>query len=126
VSVLATIAASATFGGVITAAASKGLDFLIARRTEGSKRAEASAQADATVKTRRIDDGAALRGEMWARIEKLEARSTECQKENAELKVALGETRSRLERAEQRAAAAERRCDALATELRDFRKQAVA
>lgn len=123
-------------GGVATTTITKVADWLSTRRTDRSKRVETTAQADATIKTKRIDDGAALRGELWERIEKLEKRQDECAKENAELKVALGqrdtvvaqltrevqETRTRLDRAEQRAAAAERRCEALAGELLDLRR----
>jgi chromosome segregation ATPase len=136
-STLATIGGylgSTVFGGIII----KAIDAWTARGTDRSKRAEVSASADATVKTKRIDDAAALRGELWERIEKLEVKQEQCSKENADLKVAIGsrdsainlltsevgklraelaDARLALTRAREQTEAAEKMCRALATEL---------
>jgi predicted RNase H-like nuclease (RuvC/YqgF family) len=138
--------ASAISGGFVL----KLLDTWAARRAAKDKRTETTSQADATVKTKRIDDAAALRGELWDRITKLEAKQEQCAKENGELREEIGKLRSdievrdsqidqrdsvifqltrdvqelrgRAERAEQKAADAERRTNALHEELVAFRK----
>lgn len=129
----------------------RGFDTYQARRASAEKRTETTATADATVKTKRIDDAAALRGELRERIEKLEKRSDDCMRENGELREEIGKLRSdiehrdcqieqrdsvisqltqdvedlrgRAQRAEQKAEDAERRTNALREELDEFRRQ---
>jgi chromosome segregation ATPase len=121
----------------------RGFDAWLARRAAKDKRTETTATADATVKTRRIDDNAALRGELWERIEKLEKRQDECTRENGELREEIGRRDSaianltrdvselraradaaeaRADRAEQKADAAETMCRSLDLELSELRK----
>jgi chromosome segregation ATPase len=55
------------------------------RKVEASV-SKAIVEADVTLRTKGIDDGAKFRQELWDRIEKLEKRQDECTEENSQLR----------------------------------------
>jgi hypothetical protein len=129
---IVTVIVSST-GGI---AAKGAFDAWIARRNAVEKRVEVVSQADATVKTKRIENDADIRHELWERVEKLEQNQQSYLRENADLRVKIAErdaiivqltqeiheARTQSEAAEKRAEAAEKMCEALANELDDVRR----